>query len=205
MPRGCVRGHRAGSDWRRSERFRCLSASRSVCRCLWPLSLGLSLIKTGHDVGACGFRARNYRSFGIYEDRDEYDGQVQYGGELTHAPRWGAARSTSARRPTCRSRLMITLLGEVDNERGRPLPLRRMISQTPRILSWRRSKRSLRSLSLSSASVSLPAVAVVMKLPSRSRARKPRRCGSAGRSHVTIARRPAGSPRTLRLPRARAG
>jgi len=33
-----------------------------------------------------GFGARNYRSFGIYEDRDEYDGHVQYGGKLAHAP-----------------------------------------------------------------------------------------------------------------------
>jgi hypothetical protein len=33
-----------------------------------------------------GFGARDYRSFGIYEDRDEYDGRVQYGGKLTHAP-----------------------------------------------------------------------------------------------------------------------
>jgi hypothetical protein len=59
MPDGCVRSHRAESDWRRSERFRCLSASRSACRCLWPLSLGLSLIKTGHDVGAWGFRSQD--------------------------------------------------------------------------------------------------------------------------------------------------
>jgi hypothetical protein len=32
-----------------------------------------------------GFGARNYLSFGIYEDRDEYDGEEQYG-ELAHAP-----------------------------------------------------------------------------------------------------------------------
>ena len=39
---------------------------------------------------------------------------------LRHAPRWGVARSTLSRRPTCRSRLMITLFGEVGNERGPP-------------------------------------------------------------------------------------
>ena len=79
------------------------------------------LVKTGHglrSVGGCG--ARNYPSFGIYEDRDEYGGQVQYGGEPAARPRWGVARSTLSRRPTCRSRLMITLFGEVGNERDPP-------------------------------------------------------------------------------------
>jgi hypothetical protein len=43
MPDGLVRGHRGGSDWCRSARYWLLRASRSVCRCLKPLSLGLSL------------------------------------------------------------------------------------------------------------------------------------------------------------------
>lgn len=34
---------RAGSDYRRSEGLRCLATSGCVCRCLAPLSLGLSL------------------------------------------------------------------------------------------------------------------------------------------------------------------
>ena len=43
MHAGSVRWRRAGSDCRRSERFWCLSKSRSVCRRLAPLSPGLSL------------------------------------------------------------------------------------------------------------------------------------------------------------------
>lgn len=50
MPDGLVRRHRAGSDWCRSARYWRLRASRSVCRCLKPLSLGLSLIKADHDA-----------------------------------------------------------------------------------------------------------------------------------------------------------
>ena len=56
-----------------------------------------------------------------------------------------------------------------------------MISQTPRILSWRRSKRSSRPSSLSSASVGSRAVPAVMGWPLRSRARKHRRRGPAWR------------------------
>jgi len=56
MPTSLVRRRRAGPDWCRSARYRRLSASRSVCRCPKLLSLGLSLIKTGHDPQNAGQR-----------------------------------------------------------------------------------------------------------------------------------------------------
>jgi hypothetical protein len=53
---------------------------------------GFVTVKTSHglrSVGGCG--ARNYPSFGIYEDRDEYGGQVQYGGEPAARPPLGVS------------------------------------------------------------------------------------------------------------------
>ena len=48
MQAGFVWGRRIESVYRRSQRFQCLSTSHSVCHCLEPLSLGLSLREQGH-------------------------------------------------------------------------------------------------------------------------------------------------------------
>ena len=66
-----------------------------------------------------GFGARHYRSFGIYEDRDQYGGQVQDGGEFAHVP-VAAPRGPPFAEAHMPSRLMITLPSEVGNEHGRP-------------------------------------------------------------------------------------